>query len=55
MTDGAVLESLLPDNDLTFAVDTSGVTVNDVAISAFDITTNNGVIHVVDGVLLPAT
>ena len=51
VTDGAVLESLLPDNDLTFDVSATGVTVNTVNISAFDITTNNGVIHVLDGVL----
>jgi uncharacterized surface protein with fasciclin (FAS1) repeats len=53
VTDGAVLESLLSDNDLTFDVSAAGVTVNTVNISAFDITTDNGVIHVLDGVLLP--
>jgi uncharacterized surface protein with fasciclin (FAS1) repeats len=53
VTDGAVLESLSGD-DLTFAIG-PGISVNDNNIQAFDITADNGVIHVVANVLFPPT
>jgi uncharacterized surface protein with fasciclin (FAS1) repeats len=53
ITDGAVIESLLPDGDLTFALGAVGPSVNNVNITAVDITANNGVVHVIGSVLLP--
>ncbi len=43
----------LQGSNLTFAASASGVTVNGINISTFDIKTNNGVVHVIDAVLVP--
>jgi transforming growth factor-beta-induced protein len=46
--------TLLPDNSITLAT-TGGITVNGVdVISPFDVEASNGVIHTIDGVLVPA-
>ncbi len=52
VTDGLVAETL-QGGSLTFAVSDAGVTVNGVNVVSTDIETSNGVIHVIDGVLLP--
>jgi basic membrane lipoprotein Med (substrate-binding protein (PBP1-ABC) superfamily) len=39
--------------DLTVAIGEGGVTVNDINVIATDVQASNGVIHVIDGVLLP--
>ena len=38
---------------VTITVDENGVKVNDANVIAVDIMARNGVIHVIDGVLLP--
>jgi uncharacterized surface protein with fasciclin (FAS1) repeats len=53
VTDGLSVAPLLEGQTLLFDTD-DGVTVNGVDITSFDITANNGVIHVLGGVLLPA-
>ena len=50
--DGLVVGSLLGRN-LTFNANGNGVTVNNINISTFDIYTTNGVVHVIDAVLVP--
>ena len=53
LTDGAVVETLLPGESVT--VDLSdGVKINDSNVGPADIQAVNGVIHAVDGVLLPS-
>lgn len=39
--------------DLTIAASAGGVKVNDANVTTADIACSNGVIHVIDGVLLP--
>lgn len=46
--------SPLKGSELTIAVDNMGVTVDGIRVIAADILATNGVIHVIDGVLLPA-
>jgi uncharacterized surface protein with fasciclin (FAS1) repeats len=49
------LGAILPDSNLTIAVDVDGnLTVNGAKIIATDIYASNGVIHVIDAVLVPA-
>lgn len=50
--DGTTIGTLQGGN-LTFAATADGVTVNGINISTFDINTNNGVVHVIDAVLVP--
>ncbi len=52
ITDGLTIGSLQGGN-LTFAANADGVTVNGINISTFDIFTDNGVVHVIDAVLVP--
>jgi uncharacterized surface protein with fasciclin (FAS1) repeats len=54
LTDGMVVETVNGDS-LTIGVTDSGVTVNGANVVTADIETSNGVIHVVDSVLLPPT
>jgi uncharacterized surface protein with fasciclin (FAS1) repeats len=54
VTNGAIVESLSQINDLKLTVKSTGEAyVNQAQITATDITTGNGVVHVLDGVLLP--
>jgi len=54
VTNGAIVESLSQINDLKLTVKSSGEAyVNQAQITATDITCDNGVVHVLDGVLLP--
>ena len=53
VTNGAIVESLSQVNDLKLTVKSSGEAyVNQAQITATDITCDNGVVHVLDGVLL---
>lgn len=54
VTNGAIVNSLSQINDLKLTVKSSGEAfVNQAQITATDITCDNGVVHVLDGVLLP--
>ncbi|MCU0514388.1 MAG: fasciclin domain-containing protein [Anaerolineae bacterium] len=50
---GAFLGTMLEDTAVQITVDDMGAQVNGVAIVAVDVAASNGVIHVIDGVLLP--
>merc|ERR1719162_2872152 len=52
LSDGQVAETLKGD-DLTFGVSDAGVTVNEKKVTAPDVMATNGVIHVIDGVMVP--
>jgi len=52
IVDGLAIGSLSGRN-LTFSATGSGVSVNGINISVFDIKTDNGVVHVIDAVLVP--
>jgi uncharacterized surface protein with fasciclin (FAS1) repeats len=52
VSDGLVAQTLNGES-LTFAVDESGARVGGATIVAADVATSNGVIHVIDTVLLP--
>ncbi len=52
VSDGLVAQTLNGES-LTFAVDESGARVGGATIVATDVATSNGVIHVIDTVLLP--
>lgn len=51
--DGALVGTLLNDTALTIAATEDGVTVNGVNVVGADVVANNGVIHVIDTVLIP--
>ena len=53
LTDGMVLPTLLDGESLTVNIGSNGVTVNDIDVIATDILTKNGLIHEINGVLLP--
>jgi len=52
VSDGVTIGSLLGRN-ITFGVSANGVTVNNINVSVLDIYTTNGVVHVIDAVLVP--
>jgi uncharacterized surface protein with fasciclin (FAS1) repeats len=54
VADGLVA-STLQGGDVSFAIDGSKVTINDASIVLTDIEAANGVIHVIDAVILPAS
>jgi len=51
ISDGQTVETL-EGADLTFAVDNGTVTVNGIPVSTTDVQTSNGIVHLIDGVLL---
>jgi transforming growth factor-beta-induced protein len=51
--DGALLGTLLPESALTISAGDDGVAVNGVAVVTADVVGSNGVIHVIDAVLVP--
>lgn len=64
VTAGAVLSTdlsngltvgMLNDAEATITMDENGVFVNDAQVTTPDLTADNGVVHVIDGVLLPPT
>lgn len=54
LMDGQVATTLLG-SDITVTIDANGVFINDAQVTVADITTDNGVVHVIDAVLLPPT
>ena len=52
LTDGQVATALNTD-DLTFTVNSDGVKVNDANVVSADVVASNGIIHVIDKVLMP--
>jgi len=52
LTDGQTAEALNGDN-ITVTIDSNGVRINDAFVTAADIVTDNGVVHVIDAVLIP--
>lgn len=53
VTNGLIATPLNPANTLKLTVGTEGVFVNQAEVTAFDLTTDNGVVHVTDAVVLP--
>lgn len=54
LSDGLTV-SMLNDAEATITIDENGVFVNDAQVTTPDLTADNGVVHVIDGVLLPPT
>jgi uncharacterized surface protein with fasciclin (FAS1) repeats len=52
--DGALLGTALPENGLSIKVDGDKVMVNDATVVTADVKAANGVVHVIDKVLVPA-
>jgi uncharacterized surface protein with fasciclin (FAS1) repeats len=52
LSDGQVATTLLG-QDIDVTIDANGVFINDAQVTVTDIVTLNGVVHVIDGVLLP--
>ncbi len=53
VADGASAPTLLADNNLTFSIVDGKVFIGNAQVVTTDIMTSNGVIHVIDNVLLP--
>lgn len=51
--EGFKLATALPGSALTIKISDAGVQVNDANVAAADVVADNGIIHVIDGVLLP--
>ena len=54
LTDGQMIETLLGE-DVTVSITAEGVMINNAMVIVADITADNGVVHVIDAVLLPPT
>ena len=54
LTDGQEIETLLGSN-VTVTINAEGVLINDAQVTVADIEADNGVVHVIDAVLLPPT
>jgi len=55
LSDGMTVETVNGET-LTFNVSDTGVTINgNAAVTTADVETSNGVVHIIDGVLLPST
>ncbi len=52
--DGAIVGTMLPDAPLAISLDGDAVKVNEATVVAADVMASNGVVHVIDSVLLPA-
>ncbi len=53
ISDGTRISNLIGQN-LEFKINDSGIFINDANVSVVDIKTSNGVVHVIDAVMLPA-
>ncbi len=54
LSDGQMIETLLGE-DVTVTISAEGVMINNAMVTAADIAADNGVVHVIDAVLLPPT
>jgi uncharacterized surface protein with fasciclin (FAS1) repeats len=54
VNNGAIVPPLSTSNTLKLTVGTAGVFVNQAEVTEFDLTTDNGIVHVTDAVLLPS-
>ncbi|MCL4160451.1 UNVERIFIED_CONTAM: hypothetical protein GTU68_002606, partial [Idotea baltica] len=54
LVDGQVIETL-NGKDIVVTIDANGVFINDAQVTIADIQTDNGIVHVIDAVLLPPT
>jgi len=54
LSDGQVISTVLG-KDITVAITSEGVFINDAQVTVADIETDNGVVHVIDAVLIPST
>ncbi|MBN2274657.1 MAG: fasciclin domain-containing protein, partial [Bacteroidales bacterium] len=54
LSDGQTISTLLS-NDITVTINGDGVFINSVKVTLADIEADNGVVHVIDAVLLPQT
>lgn len=52
ISDGTTISSLLNQN-LTFSISDNGILINNIKVSVVDIKASNGVVHVIDAVLVP--
>jgi uncharacterized surface protein with fasciclin (FAS1) repeats len=54
LSDGQMITTI-NGKDVTVTIDASGIFINDAQVTLADITTDNGVVHVLDAVLIPPT
>ena len=54
LADGATATTLIGE-DVTVTINDDGIFINDAQVTVADIVTDNGVVHVIDAVLLPPT
>ncbi|MFO7370109.1 MAG: fasciclin domain-containing protein [Bacteroidales bacterium] len=55
LSDGQVIATLLAGKNITVTINNDGVFINDAKVTIADIVADNGVVHVIDVVLLPPT
>ncbi len=55
LSDGQVVSTLLEGEDVVVSIDGENVFINDAQVTVVDLVAGNGVVHVIDAVLLPAT
>jgi uncharacterized surface protein with fasciclin (FAS1) repeats len=53
LSDGQVINTLLAGKSVTVTINANGVFINDAKVTVADIEAKNGIVHVIDAVLLP--